>query len=924
MQPTPMRRACIRSQGILFLSALAIFLAASSPQAATILFQDDFKSGVPNQWRLEPGWQVVDDGGNFVLAGSGHSFARAGDRNWSNYRFKAKVKLTGAAAAVHINYRDICERYFIGFNSGALYLNRTKPCGTHTGLVNIAENHAPGQWYTVEIVGRLGNIKVYLDGSLKIDHTDSDPVLAGAISFESLQSQAVHIDDVLVTTDESLASVRWDSTGGPLGGLGYDVRIHPANKLTMFVTDNFAGVAKSKNGGSSWYQANSGITTKSGPTADAFNIFSLTIDPNQPDIVWAGTYGEGAAFGVFKSTDGGESWVMKTSGIALEGAVGLVFRGFTIQPGDSNVVYAQAEVPTTQNGWEFNRVKGRVYKTVNGGESWIKIWEGENLARYLIVHPDNPAILYLSTGIFDREAWNSDCRNGIPGGVGVLKSTNGGQTWSAVNTGLTDLYVGSLRMHPSYPQILFAATGNNACSGQYRGKVAGGLFRTADGGASWNQVIAGDILTTVNFSQLHPAIVYAGSFNAFYRSDDGGLTWERLAKPWGYKYGPPGISAGFPIDVVVDPDDYDRLYVNNYGGGVFRSLDGAATWEVWSQGYTGAEVNDVVIPAWGSQTVFAMARSGIFVSPSMGSKWIGLANGPEALTVAEGRSVAPHPTNTKLILISDDHQGLVLRTLDGGANWEEVLRQPQANASDPARRQGMKSLAFAPSDPRVVYAGLAKERLSVLTTTPAGTVIYKSTDAGQTFGPLPSILDGSNVNKLFVSPTDSAVVYAATSSGVYRTTNGAATWSKLSGLGSRYIEALAMDFRSPGYLIAGEVFGGIWISADGGSNWTGPHNSGFNSPNPYVTALVFDPLRPETVFAGDLYSGTYRSLDRGLTWAAFPDWKMSGLAVRAVKDMDVNRQVIYAATQGGGVFRYLRPAPRPVPNPGIPSLLLDE
>jgi photosystem II stability/assembly factor-like uncharacterized protein len=909
---------------MLILSTLVISLLNSSPQAATVLFRDDFQSGTPSQWRLDPGWQVLDDGGNFVLAGSGHSFASAGDRNWSNYRFRARVKLTGTGAAVHMNYRALCERYFIGFNSSALYLNKTKPCGTHTSMVNIPEAHQVGRWYTLEILGRLGNIKVYLDGSLKIDHTDSDPVLSGAISFESLQSAAVYVDDVVVTTDDPLSSTRWESTGGPLGGLGYDVRIHPTNKLTMFVTDNFAGVAKSKNGGRSWYQTNSGITTKSGPTADAVNIFSLTVDPNQPDIVWAGTYGEGAAFGVFKSTDDGETWSLKTNGIALDGDIGLVFRGFTIQPGDANVVYAQAEVPTTQNGWEFNRVKGRVYKTANGGESWTKIWEGENLARYVIVHPDNPAVLYLSTGIFDREAWNSDCRSGALGGVGVLKSTNGGQSWSAVNTGLTDLYVGSLRMHPANPQVLFAAAGNNACSGQYTGQINGGLFRTANGGAAWRKVIADDIMTTVNFSPSQPNIVYAGSHNAFYRSADGGLTWERRTKPGGYKYGPPGISAGIPIDVVVDPDDADRLYVNNYGGGVFRSLDGAASWEVWSQGYTGAEVHDVAIPAWGAQTVFAMARNGAFRSADLGATWAGLANDPESLTVAEGRSVAPHPANANLILISDDHQGLVLRTSDGGANWEEVLRHPQTNASDPARRQGFKSLAFAPSDPAVVYAGLAKDRLSVLTTTPAGTVIYKSTDSGRTFGSMASILDGSNVNTLIVAPADSALVYAATSSGVYRTSNGAATWSKLTGLGTKHIEALAIDLRADGYLIAGEVFGGVWISADGGASWTGPHNSGFNSPNPYITALVLDPLRSETVFAGDFYSGAYRSLDRGKTWAAFPDWRMSGLAVRAVKDLDVNREAIYAATQGGGVFRYLRTPSSVVQNPGLPLLLLDE
>jgi hypothetical protein len=127
-------------------------------------------------------------------------------------------------------------------------------------------------------------------------------------------------------------------------------------------------------------------------------------------------------------------------------------------------------------------------------------------------------------------------------------------------------------------------------------------------------------------------------------------------------------------------------------------------------------------------------------------------------------------------------------------------------------------------------------------------------------------------------------------------------------LGSRQIEALAINPQQPGYIIAGEIFGGIWISTDSGTSWTGPHNSGFNSANPYISSLVVDPANPDIVFAGDLYSGIYRSLDQGNTWAPFPDWKMSGLTIRAVKGLAINNSVLYAAAQGGGVFRFDRAA----------------
>jgi len=713
-----------------------------------------------------------------------------------------------------------------------------------------------------------------------------------------------------------ISETKWVNTGGPLGGLGYDVRIYPTNKNSMFVTDNYAGVARSDNAGETWYQTNSGISVKSGPTGDAINIFSLTIDPNDPNIIWAGTNGEGSDFGVFKSTDEGNSWTLKTNGITLEDADGLVFRGFTIQKGNSNIVYAQSEVVTSKQGREFNMVKGRVYKTNDGGESWQLIWEGDSLARYLIIDPTNSEVLYMSTGIFDREAYNSDCKNNSSGGVGVLKSTDGGETWSSINNGLTDLYVGSLRMHPSNSKILFAATGNNACSGQYEGNIVSGLFRTLNGGSSWTKIIDGAILTTVNFSLSNPDIVYAGGASAFYRSEDGGLTWSKFDR--GGVWGPPGIRAGVPIDVTVDPDNPYLLYANNYGGGVFRSTDGAETWEEWSKGYSGAEIHKVCIPASNISTVYAIGRSGPFVSYNYGNTWKGIANG-DAKSYPEWYSVAVHPTNSNIILITDEHQGVIFRSTDGGNDFTEVFRHSGADASNPDQRQGFKTLVFSPSNPNVIYAGLARDRNNILSSSPYGTVICKSTDAGVTFSEMTSDIDGYNVNELIVDPNNVNIVYAATSNGVYKSADEAKSFTHFDSLRNPNIEALSVDFQQTNYLIAGEIENGIWISEDDGTTWTGPHNSGFNSSNPYITVIVFDPDNYDTVYASDLYSGIYQSTDKGNTWSPFPDSEMSGLTVRAVKDIVMNKEVIYGATQGGGVFRYseltlaLTPTPTSTP-----------
>ncbi len=177
---------------------------------------------------------------------------------------------------------------------------------------------------------------------------------------------------------------------------------------------------------------------------------------------------------------------------------------------------------------------------------------------------------------------------------------------------------------------------------------------------------------------------------------------------------------------------------------------------------------------------------------------------------------------------------------------------------------------------------------------------------------------GKNVRQLAVDPRDENVVWGATTSGLFKTSDGGQGWTRIDRLGERKIEAVAIDVRRPGFIIAGEIFGGIWRSLDGGATWTGPLNTGIGSPNPYVTSLVFDPFDPTTIYMSDFYSGVYRSQDGGVTWRAFPDWNMSGLTVRAVKDLAIGCGMMYVATQGGGGFRLKMPSRRlAIPGGGL-------
>jgi len=135
----------------------------------------------------------------------------------------------------------------------------------------------------------------------------------------------------------SVADRTWERVGGPPGGLGYDIRMDPSDPDRMLVTDAFAGLHVSFDGGLTWEPTNDGIEVRTGQSGDKIPVFSVTFDPTDPRIVWAGTQD---ALGIYRSEDGGRTWEKKVNGIIEQ--QGISFRGFTVDPADSNVVYAAA------------------------------------------------------------------------------------------------------------------------------------------------------------------------------------------------------------------------------------------------------------------------------------------------------------------------------------------------------------------------------------------------------------------------------------------------------------------------------------------------------------------------------------------------------------------------------------------------------
>jgi len=883
------------------------------------LYTDDFQTGVAADLLLDPGWEVYQDrDGSYVLRGEGMWQWATLDQGytwWSDYevRFRLKLIRGGVQFNCRLNLPFAARtRYLVGFRESEMWVGRETPYNTYRTIAAREADLELDKWYSVKVIASGASFKVLVDGETQLEVENDDPILQGSIAFETLEAIAgsyetgslVYVDDIVVLplgeSDQERTAPTWVRTGGPFGGIGYDIRMRPDNPDIMYVTDAYAGVFMSVDGGQSWFPSNRGISSRSGLSSDTIPAFSLTIDPHDYDIVWTGMRNLG---GIYKSTDAGRTWKRMDHGVSER--VGLGYRGFTVDPRSSDIVYAAAEI--TSWGWygqqltgrEFDISKGIIYKTTDGGENWRAVWRGDNVVRYVWIDPRDPEVVYASTGFFDVEAANSDPILGMPGGEGILKSIDGGETWFRVNDGLGNLYVGSLFMHPEDPDILLAGTGNN----QYWHH--GGVYISTDAGATWEHVLGEPggypgywyIITAVEFAAADPRIAYAGSAVSIFRSEDGGHTW-RMVSGGTRRWGPESTTAGIPIDFEIDPGDPDRVFVNCYGGGNFLSTDGGRTWRDVSNGYTGAEARDIAVHPSDPQQVLVAGRSGVFRSDDGGDSWIPVASPAESL---EWNVAAIDPANPEHFLIGSNSWRGIFESFGPGSHPQIVAPDVWTTTS---RGFGWRAIAFAPSRPAVVYAGTGAFVSSGFFSDflPAKGV-FRSNDGGSTWAPANDPLSGdAHVAALAVDLSNPLVAYAATTNlGLLKTTDGGLSWTASNeGLPSGVaLLSVACHPADPAAIFVGLDRAGIYRSSDGGASWS-PVSAGLN-PESIISSIVIDPAHPDILFASDRMSGVYNSSDGGSTWRLFS----KGLQMRDVNALAIasDGTVLYAATEGGGVYR---------------------
>src|SRR5215470_4220881 len=337
--------------------------------------------------------------------------------------------------------------------------------------------------------------------------------------------------------------------------------------------------------------------------------------------------------------------------------------------------------PGQPDTFYFGSVGGGVWKSENSGRTWTPIFDSQPIASIgaIAVAPSNPNIVYVGTG-------ETDVRSQISYGNGMYKSTDAGKTWT--HLGLDDTrQIGRVLIDPKNPNIVFAA----ALGHVYGPNPERGVFRSRDGGATWQKVLfksdnvgAADLAFDPQNSQIiyaslwntrrPPWSVYPPSYGpggGMFKSTDGGSTWQPLTQ------GLPTEKLG-RIGIAVAPTNRNRVYaiVDAKAGGLYCSNDAGATWSlisgdnrIWGRGWYFCKI---VVDPKNADTVY-VSNTALYRSTDAGKSWTPIKGAPGG---DDYHQLWIYPDDPNRMIVGSD-QGAVV-SLDGGATWSSWYNQPTA------------------------------------------------------------------------------------------------------------------------------------------------------------------------------------------------------------------------------------------------------
>ncbi len=655
-----------------------------------------------------------------------------------------------------------------------------------------------------------------------------------------------------------LQAFRWRNIGPHRGGRSIAVAGHPHDPMTFFFGGSGSGVWKTHDGGVYWRCISDGFLN-TGP------IGAIAVSDSDPNVIYVGageplprpdvSHGDG----VYKTTDGGETW----QHLGLE-ATRHISR-IRIHPQDPNTVYVAAQ------GHLFGHNPERgVYRSRDGGDTWeLVLHKSERAGAIdLSMDPTNPRILYASIFHFLRQPWEET--SGGPDS-GLYKTIDGGDTWSELsdNAGFPSGVKGRIgvAVSPARPQRVWALVEAKA----------GGLFRSDNGGESWELATDQRDLrrsaSSYHHVFAHPQdeeTLFVLSYSAW-KSTDGGKTFDTFTMPHGDHH-----------DLWIDPRNPKRMIEGNDGGATITLNDGAT----WSSIYNQPTHSffHLAVDTQFPYRVYGTPMDNTAVSvPSRTFE----AAIPWKDCYPVGSSESGHivvlPDNPNIVIA-----GAIGSSPGGGGNmlrYDHSTGQSRIITVWPEDQYGSATKDFKYRFPFTYPIVLSSHDGNTLYA--AANRVFRSTNQGASWEIISPDLTTQDESKMQVI------------------TGGPITSHGLSSQFPNVIYALAESPHEAGVLWAGTDDARIHLSRDGGETWEDV------SPGNLPRWTCFSIIEPSPHDPGTVYAAAHRfklddhrpfllkTTDYGATWKMITRGIREGDFARVIREDPERPGLLYAGTETG-------------------------